>query len=137
MARNLVWGPTDEKRSAGLVGEDLEYTRHAARLGNTHEETTVENVELVLGQACGATPIRQGGLVVRVIVARREIDDDVEETEIETFGGPVDDDVDDHVVGVDGNFLRIGPGMFYTLEGDRSWNGDRCIHWRFDQYDVV
>lgn len=82
-------------------------------------------------------------VVVRVVVARREIDDGVEETENEAFGGPVDDDVDGHAVGVDGDFLCIGPGVFYTLEAEQATDSGTATDAHagerggFDQHDVV
>jgi hypothetical protein len=40
----------------------------------------------------------------------------VEEAKNKAFGGSVDDDVNRHVVGVYGDFVCLGPGVFYTLE---------------------
>ena len=80
---------------------------------------------------------------MRVVVARSEIDDGVEEAENEAFGGPVDDDVDGHVIGVDGDFFCLGPGMFYTLEAEQATDSGTATDAHagegggFDQYHVV
>jgi len=80
-------------------------------MGDTHEETAKEELDLLRGHEGGATPIRPARSVRLVIVDLGiEIDRGMDEAKNETLGSPVDDDVYNQIVIVADDFWCIWPG---------------------------
>jgi hypothetical protein len=111
----VIRGPGDEERSAVLVCENLEDAGHSSGLGEAHQEAAVEQLDLIHGHTRCAAPVCPASLVELIVVIWGEIHNSVNEAEDESFCGPVDDDVDSHIVGVNGNFLGIYPLNICTL----------------------
>lgn len=80
----------------------------------TNEETAIEKLNLVGVHQRSAAPISPTGFVMFVIIMGSKINDGVYETQHEAFSSPVNDDIDSHVVGVDGYFLCICEGRRRT-----------------------
>jgi hypothetical protein len=78
-------------------------------VGDAHEQTLVEKLDLVHAHRGGAAPVRPGRFVHLIIILGREVDDGMEKTEHETFRSPVDNDVNGHVVSVECDFVGIYP----------------------------
>lgn len=104
-----VRGPAQEESTIGLVHEDLEHPGHIPAVGDVGKKTRIEDLGLILVHGSRSTPIRPAGFGVLVVVEGREVNGRVQEAEDEIISGPVDDEIQGHVVGVDSYFIRIGP----------------------------
>ena len=110
-----VGGPAEPEGAVGLVEEDLEDAVPRERLWYDLAETLVEEVDLFYTHEGRAAPVGPACLVAFVIVMRRQVDDGVYEAQDHALRGPIDDDVDCHVVGVDGDLICVLPGRAGAL----------------------
>jgi len=57
---------------------------------------------------------------VLIVVVGREVNRRVYEAKDEALRGPIDDEIDCHVVGVNGYFIPIGPKMGWPLVAKKA-----------------
>lgn len=91
------------------VGENLKNPREHARLWAIAAESLVEERELLWAHCRRATPIGPRRLVLFIIVGWCKVDDGMDETQDEVFGGPADYDINGHIVVVHGDLVAIAP----------------------------
>jgi len=110
-----VRGPAQEESAIRLVHHDLENPGHIPAGRDVAKKTRVENVGLLLSHGRRPTPIRPARFGVLIVVVGREVNCRMYKAEDEIIGGPVDDEIYSHVVGVDSYFIPIGPKVLWTL----------------------
>ena len=110
-----VRGPAQQESTVRAVHHNLEYPGHISAVRDGIQETLVENAGLLRIHRICSTPIRPACFGVLIIVVGREVNRRVYEAEDETLRGPIDDEIDCHVVGVNGYFIPIRPKMGWPL----------------------
>jgi hypothetical protein len=81
----------------------------------TDDESLVEEPYLVHAHRGRSTPVCPVSLVLLIVISRVQVNRGVKEAEYETLCSPVNDEVDDHVVLVNGDFGGVCPRRRRTL----------------------
>lgn len=67
----------------------------------------MEELDLGLVHDGGATPVGPAGLAVLVIIIRSEVYDSMYETKHEALRSPVDNNIDSHVIDIEGYLVSL------------------------------
>jgi hypothetical protein len=88
----------------------LKDPRETACLWDADTEPVEQQLQLFVSHLLSATPVGPACLEsFVVVVCGVQVHDGVYETENETFGRPIYDDIDSHIVGIQCNFFCVFP----------------------------
>lgn len=101
--------PAEPEGTIGLVEQYLKHPVPRRGLWNDLTEPLMQKIDLLHTHVRCPAPVGPPGLVVFVIVTRRQVDYGVYEAQNHAVCGPVDHDVHRHVVGVHRYLIRVLP----------------------------